>query len=277
LDASSKDSVLTQLQLVRAFDAVRRRLERLLAIDLSPDGRGLESEVGGILLGVVGLSADGDPKSALYSLLKAFGLATDLELVRGHAPGLFRLLKKRLRTDQRSQYYGARCELATAAAFIKKGIAFRQGKAGSEPDFVLPLPDGEVGVECTSAHWTGDMPEKDLTYKVSAAIRAKRRKRYHRSSVILCLDYTNLLFEAADPNLLAHPDTRATFAAALEATQFAAMLLFAYQVDETTGDYYRTYQRIDRERAPTSVRRFLDEHYPPTGRNLIHVAIPVAG
>jgi len=93
----------------------------------------------------------------------------------------------------------------------------------------------------------------------------------------LGLDYTNLLFEAADPNLLVHPNTRATFAAALEATHFGALLLFAYHVDETTGDYFRTYQRIDRAHAPRVVQRFLDEHYPQTGRNLFQVAIPVAG
>jgi len=265
---------LLQEQIQRAFEGARLRLQELLKVDLRPGAIALTSPVGLLLRAVARSAKAGDWDSAIRALLRAIGLIHELEVLEAQAPALLRDFRRRLRRGSEDEYHGTRCEIATAAALIARQGAFKRGAKG-EPDFVITQPVG-VAIECTSAHLRAPS-DRPLTYKLTAAIRAKAQKPYHSAATVLFLDYTNVLFHSVDVAAITSDEVLTEVRATLEQTHFGALVLLCYLLDETSMDYVRVYRRIDRQQSTAAVRAFLDLCYPDIGGIVTRWAVPGVG
>lgn len=140
------------------------------------------------------------------------------------------------------------------------------------PIFVLNGVDCDV--ECTTAFVTGDRPDHDLSYKVVSAVRKKAESGSHRSNCALFIDITNLLhasLAATSDALLS--DTRA----ALLATKFFSVILFAHVFNSDLKRLETIYFREDNDGLEDDQRNFLDTHYPIVGDRAYEFYFPRSG
>lgn len=135
-------------------------------------------------------------------------------------PAAHRAFRKRLRELPLSAYLGVRCEILVAASLSRRGISFTH-EPPDGPDFLVDDGSG-VGIECTSVRVTRRKPDRNLGYKLEAALRSKDKKEYARQNVALVIERRMIDRHLSDDEFNAASDLAR---AALSRTRFGAAVL----------------------------------------------------
>ena len=197
-------------------------------------------------------------------------VSEDLQKVKDHDPKLHREFKKGLkRIRENKDYFGWRMEVRMASALISKGVLFEKSET---PDFLMPDKSG-IGIECTSCHLKLGKSQnpKELTYKISSAIKGKSQHKYAVSRVLLAIDISNLLFHEGKedfPIILADKDKGALgIQNELDTSPFDGLLAFGYAWTHApvgNGATLKSYYwRLVSATASSECIGFLDRWYPP--------------
>lgn len=190
----------------------------------------------------------------------------ELEVAR---PDLLQVFRRELRRAKlESQFFGLRFEVYVAASMIRKGVSFAKTES---PDFYL---DGfACGIECTTA-WVEDGTSKDLSYKVTSAIRKKTESASHRHDCILFIDITNLLhksFLATANKFLGETSM------ILADTDFSTIVLLAHMFNADLGRIQTVYYREDNDSLAGGPLLFLDTHFPVSEDRSYEFSFPRGG
>ncbi len=175
----------------------------------------------------------------------------EIETARPEVLQVFRREFRRAKLE--SQFFGLRFEAYVAASLIRKGVDFAKTES---PDFSI---NGlSCCIECTTARVDGET-SKDLSYKVTSAIRKKAGSASHRGDCLLFVDITNLLHASifATANTL-----REETLLALNGTNFGAAVLFAHMFDADQCRLKTVYFREDNHLVGGDLLWFLDNNYP---------------
>lgn len=196
----------------------------------------------------------GDEASAWQELSMLQYFEKHLREIEVARPDLLQLFRREFRRAKlESQYFGLRFEVYVAASLIRKGVSFSKTES---PDFYL---DGfACGIECTTA-WVEDGKSKDLSYKVTSAIRKKAESASHRHDCILFIDITNLFHKSflATANKFLE-ETRTT----LVDTNFSAIVPLAHMFNDDLGKLQTVHYREDNDSLAGGPLLFLNTHFP---------------
>lgn len=211
----------------------------------------------------------GDIGSAWQDIYLLEYFEKHLREIEGARPEVLQVFRREFRRAKlESQFFGLRFEAYVAASLLRKGIGFAKTES---PDFTL---EGiSCCIECTTTR-VDDETSKNLSYKVTSAIRKKADSASHRSDCVLFIDVTNLLHTS----LLATANTiREETRLALSGTDFGAAVLFAHMFDSGRGRVQTVYFREDNYTVGGGLLRFLDDFYPVSKNRSYAFSFPPGG
>ena len=255
---------------VRQYIAIDRELSRLLELSSQGDDPISTGPVGELLRHFVERLDGADERTIEARLLRLQLLAEHLLAIERHDRALLDGFKRELRNrPEEGDFYGIRCEIATAAMLIERGINFTKRES---PDFELPVDGDTLFIECGSAHLSKPA-NRDIAYKVGSVVNQKKAKPYCTPKLALFAEVTNILAQShlrRAFDVLIRPFVEREMAG----SGLGSVLLFMFVYDHDVRDYAHHYVRIDNGCIDEGLRTFLDRHFPQVRRDVRRFIIP---
>jgi hypothetical protein len=249
---------LTTAQFLTVYGNVAGNLSSLLGMRFVPGSPAAASPIGRTLATISGYYNRGMVLTSECEMMKMVMLVKHLREIERHDGELLEKFKDDLyNRPTASQYYGIRCEIATAATLVRRGIAFSKQES---PDFRIAVDGHELFVECGSAHISA-LVAKDIKYKVGSVINQKSRKPYCVPCAALFIDVTSISGASGDPAIF-WQDIRPFVENELRSSAFGAVLLFEYLYDVDRRCFNQGYMRVDSQHISAPLCALLDQHWP---------------
>jgi len=216
------------------------RLEQLLGIDClntSKQFNVFKKIVNRILSDYT--KADGSWFSPYFALLT---FCRDLEyLKREEIKTKYNKVRRRLIEMMTStSWYGLRTELRVFGSLLKAKIGFEITDA---PDVTLTEEFAGFYIEVTSCIFSKQVVDKSPLYKIDAAIKTKRSKRYANKQTILVIDVTDIMRYLKQGEIFDISSMAKKYAS--EETVFGAIVFFVTSVTGSSSMEHQSYQVCD--------------------------------
>ncbi len=243
------------IDFILRYSSLVMEISRLLSIRYNPSNGSFDSPHGKSLVNAVRFHNAGQYVQRDLELLKLEFLVNDLRRIENHSPSVLKEYRKQIRrAGSEDSFFGFRFEVKIGASLIQKGVPFTRP---DPPDFVIE--DTGIVIECGSARTSDSNKQSDLTYKVGAAVRKKKKKAYAGPDTALFIDITNVRYKSPGMD-----DKRLREAAlkAVESTPFGNVTLFLFLFNGDRGTIETGYIRADNSNISESLLSFMDSHYP---------------
>lgn len=260
------------INFMMTFGTLVVELHRLLGMRFIKGNISDNSQVGQSLQRIVDFNNTGNYYQRDHELIKMTLLVKHLKEIERYDLDLLKIFKKQLyKCDARDKYFGVRFEINIAASLIRKNVIFTKDES---PDFRVHKGDGQIFVECGSAHLSKPKPG-DVKYKICSVINKKSRKPYCNPVTALFIDITNIIYNNLINAILPEKsEIKEHIKETLFSIPFGAVILFTYIHNKELNRFESVYIRIDNECIDKTLLNFLNEFYPLDEHKIHRYAVP---
>jgi hypothetical protein len=176
-------------------------------------------------------------------------------------PAFSKRVRRLLRSDRLDDYLGAQCEIGVASMLLKKRVGFI---CPDPPDFQITSPASgkNAGIECTSIHIEKES-NKELIYKIGAAINRKKKKGYCNANTALIIDITNVMHHSHKVGWNLNPNSiKDQFADSAAQSGFGAVIIVCEVGNLEKQRVETLYSRLAIENPSKELQSVLDLGFP---------------